>query len=112
MAIECWTPSFNSSNDCFGRPVVWIRFKGLNMMYYEESAIKTIVTVIGKPIRVGFVAKEMGRGKFARVCVEVDLSKLVVRKVWIEDQWHGVGFESFHLIYENCGCYGHVTRSC
>ena len=68
--------------------------------------------IIGKPIRANFAAKEMGREKFTRVCVEMDLSKPVVRKVWIQDHWHRVVFESLHLIYENCGCYGHVTRSC
>ena len=64
LAIKHWTPFFNPSNDCFGRTMVWMRFEGLNMMYYEDSAIKTIVTGIGKPIRVGFATRKRGGGSF------------------------------------------------
>ena len=52
------------------------------------------------------------KGKFARVCVEIDLSKPVIKRVKIEDQWQSVEYESLHLICGRCNCYGHTQRTC
>ena len=42
------------------------------MLYYEERAISLIASAVGRPIRVDITTKTAGRGKFARVCVEID----------------------------------------
>ena len=108
IAVKRWTPDFNPSNACFGRTMLWVRLEGLNMMYFEESAMRTIMSSIGRPIKIDFTTKMMEQGNFARACVEVDLSKPVARRVWIQDHWHDVMYESLHLISKQCGCYGHI----
>lgn len=54
----------------------------------------------------------MYRGRYARVCVEVDLSQPVATKVWFRNQWIRVEFEGIHMICGKCGCYGHLSRNC
>ena len=112
IAVKSWTPDFNPSDGCFGRTMLWVRLESLNMMYFEESAMKTIMSGIGKPIKIDFTTRMMERGNFARACVEVDLSKPVARKIWIQDHWHEVLYESLHLICKRCDCYGHLERDC
>ena len=112
LAVKQWTTSFNPADSCFGQTMVWIRLSALNLMYYEESAIRTIAAGVGRPIKVDFVTKTLDRGKFARVCVEVDLAKPVIDQVWITDHWHKVEFECLHLICAKCKCFGHVERDC
>ena len=112
LAVKEWSPSFNPCEESFGRMMVWIKFSGLNMMYFEESVIRTVAAAVGKPVKVDLVTKSMDRGRFARVCVEVDLSKPVIDEVWIYDHWHKVEFECLHLICSDCRCFGHVTRNC
>lgn len=112
LAVKRWSPSFNPCDACFGHTLVWIRFTGLNVWYYDERALRTIAAAVGRPVKVDTTTKRVERGKFARVCVEVDLSLPVVKQVWVEDHWHQVDYESLHLICRSCGCYGHVSRSC
>jgi hypothetical protein len=52
------------------------------------------------------------RGKFARVCIDIDLDKPVVGTVWFRDFWYHVEYEGLHLLCKNCGIYGHVARNC
>ncbi|XP_020237468.1 uncharacterized protein LOC109816765 [Cajanus cajan] len=52
------------------------------------------------------------RGRFARVCVEIDLDQPVVGKVWFQNNWFKIQYEGLHLLCGECGWYGHVTRAC
>lgn len=63
--------------------MVWIRFPVLNVFYYDESILLTLASAVGEPIKVDSNTLDVKRGHFALVCVEVDLNKLAVWKVWI-----------------------------
>lgn len=67
---------------------------------------------MGKPIKVDERTLKFDRGRFARVCVEIDLNKLVVGKLCVMGTWHKVEYERLHVICSCCGCYGHVTQNC
>lgn len=54
----------------------------------------------------------MQRGKYARVCVEIDLNKPVLGRVGLCGVWYNVEYEGLHLLCSNCGCYGHLFRQC
>ena len=60
-----------------------MRLSGLNLLDYNANVLKVIVSSIRRPMRVGLVTDEVGRQKFARICVEVNLNLLIVQKVWI-----------------------------
>ena len=87
---------------------MWIHFTGLNVLYYHESALRTIASAIGRLVKVDVVTTNGDRGKFTRVCVEVDLTKPVIKCVRVEDQWQAMEYESLHLICGRRNCYGHV----
>ena len=53
----------------------------------------------------------MEKGRFARVCMEMDLKHSMASRVWINDHRHDVEFESLHMICSSCDCYGHMARS-
>ena len=46
------------------------------------------------------------------MCVEVDLNKLVVGRVCLQEHWYKMEYEGLHGIYFACGCYGHLSREC
>ncbi|KAB5524204.1 hypothetical protein DKX38_021953 [Salix brachista] len=71
-----------------------------------------LASALGTPIKVDMNIVNVTRGKFARICIEVDLDKPVVGKVWIHNHWHNVEYEGLHIICNECGCYGHVARNC
>ena len=110
LVVKEWSPMFKSCEKSFGRTMVWIKFTGLNVMFYDESAMRTIASVVGRLVSIDVTMKTAEHGKFARACVEIDLLVLVTRKVWAEDRFHSIEFESLHLICEECDCYGHVLE--
>ncbi|XP_045791942.1 uncharacterized protein LOC123886693 [Trifolium pratense] len=71
-----------------------------------------MASAIGRPIKVDINTLNVERGKFARVCVEVDLTVPVVGKIWVNGHWYKVQYEGLRLICTNCGCYGHLGRKC
>lgn len=112
LAVKRWSPDFNPRDPSFGRTMVWVRFSGLNAMFYHPSALRAIASSIGKLVKLDVMTEEVGRANFARVCVELDLASPVIREIWIEDHWHPVEYENLHLVCGECDCFGHVTRNC
>lgn len=112
LCVSQWTPEFASPNANIQRTMVWICFPGLNLLYCDKNVLLAMASVIGRPIRVDQNTLNVQRGRFARVCVEIDLSKPVIGKIWLWDHWYRVEYEGLHLICANCGCYGHMTREC
>jgi hypothetical protein len=112
LAISHWSPEFASQDAKVDRTIVWVRFPGLNLVYYDESFLLAMASAIGSPIKVDSNTLKVERGKFARVCVEIDLTVPVVGKIWVNGHWYKVQYEGLHLICTNCGCYGHLGRNC
>ncbi|KAL3534260.1 hypothetical protein ACH5RR_002721 [Cinchona calisaya] len=52
------------------------------------------------------------RGKYARVCVEIDLNKPLVPFIWVGDVLQSMEYEGLHQICFECGEYGHRQDVC
>ncbi|XP_057444439.1 uncharacterized protein LOC130736653 [Lotus japonicus] len=107
-----WSPKFISPTAKVTKTLAWIRIPGLNAAFYDESFLMSVAQVIGTPIRVDINTLRGNRGKFARICVELDLSNPVLGKIMIEDDWYKIEYEGLHVICTKCGCYGHRSREC
>jgi hypothetical protein len=112
VAIRPWTTDFISSQVKINKTLAWIQFPSLGMEYYDESLLLALATTVGSPVKVDMHTLDASRGKFARVCIEIDLDKPVVGKVWFRDLWYHVEYEGLHLLCKSCGIYGHVARNC
>lgn len=112
LCVAHWTPEFALPSARITKTMVWVRFPGLNLLYYDENVILGLASVIGRPIKVDQNTLKIERGRFARICVEIDLSLPVVGKFWLRDHWYRVEYEGLHLICAKCGCYEHVARNC
>jgi hypothetical protein len=69
----------------------WVRILSLNLVYqyHNESFLWTIASAIGTPIEVDLDALRVEHGRFATVCVEIDMNKSVVKSVGINGEWYG-----------------------
>jgi hypothetical protein len=112
LAVAQWSPEFAAPTTQVEKTLVWIRFPGLNLLFYDESFLLALASTVGTPIKVDTNTLNVERGRFARICVEIDLTKPVVGKVWINGHWYKVQYEGLHMICSACGCYGHITRNC
>lgn len=102
LAVAQWSPKFSSPHTKVKKTMVWIRFPGHNLLYYDESFLLALATTVGTLVKVDSNTLKVERGRFARICVEIDLTKPVVGKVCINDDWYKVQYEGLHIICASC----------
>ncbi|XP_057436904.1 uncharacterized protein LOC130729242 [Lotus japonicus] len=112
LAVSTWSAEFISPAARVLKTLAWIRIPGLNVAFYDESFLLSVARVLGKPIKVDINTLSGDRGRFARICIELDLTKAVIGRICIEDFWYKVEYEGRHVICTKCGCYGHRSREC
>lgn len=93
LAVTHRSPEFASPNAKVNKTIVWVRFPGLNLVYYDESFLLAMASALGRPIKVDTNTLKIERGKFARVCIETDLTMPVVGKIWVNGHWYKVQYE-------------------
>lgn len=81
LAVQPWKPDFIASQVEIVRTIVWIRFPSLGMEFYDESVLLALASVVSTPIKVDMQTKDVSRGKYARVCVEIRLDQPVVGRL-------------------------------
>lgn len=112
LSVAPWSPEFVSSIARVEKILVWVRFPGMNLVYYDESLLLAMAAAVGRSIKVDEHTLKVEEDRFARVCVEIDLNQPVVGKNRVRGTWYKVEYEGLHVICGDCGCYGHVTRNC
>lgn len=93
LAVAKWSPEFVSSTAKIEKTMVWVRFPGMSLIYYDESVLLVLASAIGTPIKVDQRTLSVERGRFARVCVEIDLNQPVVGKICVRGTWYKVAYE-------------------
>ncbi|CAN1824962.1 hypothetical protein LINPERHAP1_LOCUS30969 [Linum perenne] len=77
-----------------------------------KVAVTRIGNFIGKTVRVDLATTIGARGRYARVCVEVDVTKPLLGKYMIEDKELKIEYESLENMCYDCGFYGHKRETC
>ncbi|CAN1141423.1 hypothetical protein LINPERHAP2_LOCUS12491, partial [Linum perenne] len=71
-----------------------VRLPRLPIHYFHSGAVKRIGDHIGRTVRLDLATTEGARGRFARVCVEIDILKPLLGKHMIEDRIFKIEYES------------------
>ncbi|CAN1175296.1 hypothetical protein LINPERHAP2_LOCUS31878 [Linum perenne] len=111
FSVARWTPNFNDEEP-IKNLLTWVRLPKLPIHYFNRLAVTRIGNCIGKTVRLDLATTEGARARYARVCVEVDLSKPLLGKYLLEDKTYLVEYESLENICFNCGKYGHRSDAC
>ncbi|KAJ7976148.1 reverse transcriptase [Quillaja saponaria] len=110
--MQKWKPDFDPSFGKINRTAVWLRFPSLPIEYFNSRALVEAGNLIGKLIKCDKTTESSERGKFARICVEVNLNQPFVPRVKIGRSWRKVEYEGLHSICFHCGVYGHNRDTC
>ncbi|WOL07048.1 hypothetical protein Cni_G15784 [Canna indica] len=72
--------------------------------------------VIGRPVKIDEYTKAGDRGKFARICIQMNLKKLIEQGFWVEIKGYKffktIAYENLLNIYYCCGRIGHKEEVC
>ncbi|CAN1837966.1 hypothetical protein LINPERHAP1_LOCUS35277 [Linum perenne] len=112
LALRQWTPDFVPSAERVSSIVAWVRFSELPLEYYSDGGLFSLAACVGKPLQIDSQTLLATRGKFARVCVELNLDEPLMPVVGIEGKWYKVEYEGISNICLSCGCAGHTSDIC
>lgn len=112
LVVKEWYPNFDPLNDKTEKLIVWVRIPCLPIEYFNFVFLKKVGKKIGRPIRADFSTDMASRGKFARMCVEVDITKPLLAKFKLKNRVRRVEYEGIHLVCFGCGMYGHKQEEC
>ncbi|KAL0291792.1 UNVERIFIED_CONTAM: hypothetical protein Scaly_2620300 [Sesamum calycinum] len=82
------------------------RFPEMPVEFFQEELLMRIGNRIGRAVKVDETTMAASRGRYARVCVEVDLTKPLVSMITLLGFAQAVEYEGLHQICFDCGKYG------
>ncbi|GAU17846.1 hypothetical protein TSUD_329720 [Trifolium subterraneum] len=119
LVVREWSPNFHPAGEVIKHVAVWVRFSGLPIEYYDTKMLHFIGNRIGRTVKVDRTTQSQARGKYARLCVEVDLTKPLLamfqikdRYYKIKDRYYKVEYEGLHMLCLACGTFGHYKEGC
>ncbi|CAL2271910.1 unnamed protein product [Prunus armeniaca] len=110
--MQEWRPGFCPASAQITRMAAWIRVSALQLECFDVWALKRIGNLLGKLLKIDTLTTSQNRGKFARLCMEIDLTKPLEAFVQINHVWYNIEYEGLPEICYTCGFYGHKKESC
>jgi hypothetical protein len=112
LSIRSWEPNFKPSVAVCSSVAVWARLPELPIEYYEANVLRHIGNAIGPVLRVDTQTASEARGRYARVCVQVDLDAPLTRAVRLGNLLQPVIYEGINTLCFSCGRLGHRKEYC
>ena len=112
LTIRLWEPEFKASEASFSSVAVWIRLPELPIEYYDPVMLRKIGEAIGPVLRIDAHTANGARGRFAWLCVQVNLDKPLIKTVKIGRLAQIVLYEGLNSLCFECGRIGHRKETC
>lgn len=107
-----WHPDFHPATARITSMATWIRLANLPMEYYDSDVLWKLAAKVGKPIRIDAVTLAQSRGRFARICIEINTDKPLLHSINCGSFIQKVQYEGIPIICFRCGKLGHDTKEC
>lgn len=109
--LQRWRRDFDPFKESITTIIMRVRLPGLPVELWGESILRKLLKQIGKVIKIDVDSEEVSKGRFGRVCVEVNISKPLkmelkygrgntIRSALID-------YENLTDIYYRCGQHDH-----
>lgn len=112
LHVQRWRPNFIADSAKITSLPVWVRFPWLPLEYYTKEWLRYAGDTLGKTIKVDETTLAAARGRFARVCIEIDLNKPLVANYRLRGIEGQVQYEGLQDLCFTCGKYGHKEVKC
>ena len=83
LSIRPWEPFFKLDCASVSSITVWVRLNAFPMELHEPEVLKQIGESIGKVLRIDTHIAMEARGRYARLCIQVDLNKPLIDTILI-----------------------------
>ncbi|CAI0410917.1 unnamed protein product [Linum tenue] len=112
LVVQPWSQDFRLKEKLPPSITAWVRFPALPIQYYHNQILTVIGNLFGKTIRIDLNTLTVQRGKFARMAIEIDVSKPLRTRFWLDGHWQAVEYENLPQLCFTCGRIGHQEELC
>ncbi|XP_031120215.1 uncharacterized protein LOC116023359 [Ipomoea triloba] len=112
LVVQEWEPNFSPWKNKTRKLLVWVRFPKLPIEYFDEEFLKKIGLSIDRPVKIDTTTSLTSKGNFARICIEIDITKPLLSKFVLNMEEWPIEYEGIHLVCFKCGKYGHRYEQC
>ena len=112
LSLRSWVLNFQASETSVSSVAVCVRLPELPVEYYHKDSLLRIGGGLGSVLRVDFNTVARTKGRFARICIQLDLEKPLARTIIVGKARLAVIYEGIGLLYFHCGKIGHRQEWC
>ncbi|XP_050249035.1 uncharacterized protein LOC126696317 [Quercus robur] len=105
--MRMWEPNFKPSSAVCSLVTVWVWLPKLPFEYYELAILKEIGNAISPILRIDANTASETKGRYARICIQVDINMPMVRRILLEGVIQEVQYEGIYSLCFSCGRVGH-----
>ncbi|CAL1393438.1 unnamed protein product [Linum trigynum] len=92
--------------------VAWVQLPAFPVHFYHQEILFSLENMIGRAIKLDFHTQHQKHVKFARMAVELDLSKPLISRIRLDGKWQYIEYENLPKVCFECGKVGHTTATC
>ncbi|KAF7827294.1 ribonuclease H [Senna tora] len=111
LIIRPWSSLFDPEEK-IQKLAAWVNLPDLPIELYDTKFLYTLGKHIGTVLRIDVNTTHQLRGKYARLCVKLDLEKPLLSQYCVHGRARKIEYEGLHLICFECGVYGHDLEHC
>ena len=99
LNIRVWEPNFKPTTAVCNMVAVWIRLLELPIEFYALCVLKEIGNAIGPVLQIDSSTTVKARGRYAKICVQIDLNKPLVQQILLKGQIQDIQYEGINSLY-------------
>ncbi|VFQ84578.1 unnamed protein product [Cuscuta campestris] len=100
MSVTKWSLTLTQEEDSPIVPV-WISIPNLPIHLHHQSALFSIASMLGTPLKMDNATLNFSRPKLARVCVEVDVSKTLHQRIHVKHNDTDLFFQEKFILLDH-----------
>lgn len=112
LSIRPWEPNFKPTTAVVSSVSVWVRLNELPIEYYNSEAFLIVGKAIRNVFRIDTHTAIGTRGRYARLCTQVDIDKPLANAMLVDNIEQPVTYEGLHRLCFSCGHIGHRREEC
>ncbi|XP_060216926.1 uncharacterized protein LOC132644350 [Lycium barbarum] len=112
LVVQPWKTDFSLTDDRINSIVAWVRFPGLLTHLNHKKVLRALGNKIDHLVKIDYNIAQCDRARFARIEVEVDLTKPLISYFEFKGKTQKVAYEGLPDICFHCGKFGHTINLC
>lgn len=112
LQVQPWEADFHPHIAKISTTAVWIRLEQLPIEYYHPEFLKHMGNKLGKLLKVDVITSAAIRGRYARLCIQINTANPLPKRVKIGPFWQDIVYENLPMLCYRCGRLGHRELHC